>query len=198
MSNRVVLATANPGKLRELAELLAPSGIEVVAQAHYQVAPVSETGATFVENALHKARQASAASGLAAIADDSGLVVDALDGRPGVHSARFAGPHASDRQNLERLLDCLRGVPELERGAHFVCVVVHLRGHDDPRPIVCDGSWSGRILRVPRGEHGFGYDPVFGPDDAEGSAAELEPAVKNRLSHRAAALRQLVRRLTGG
>ena len=191
-AGRVVLATTNAGKQRELASLLAPSGIELVALSDFPAEPVCETGETFVENALLKARSACFASGLPTIADDSGLVVDALDGRPGVRSARYAGPGASDQQNVEKLLACMQEVPDALRGARFVCVVVHLRHAHDPYPVIRQGVWAGHIARARRGAHGFGYDPVFLPDDADGSAAELSAAEKNRLSHRGAALRALV------
>lgn len=194
-AGRVVLATTNAGKQRELASLLAPSGIELVALSDFPAEPVCETGETFVENALLKARSACLASGLPTIADDSGLVVDALDGRPGVRSARYAGPGASDQQNVGKLLACMQEVPDALRGARFVCVVVHLRHAHDPYPVICQGVWAGQIARLPRGAHGFGYDPVFLPDNSHRSAAELSAAEKNRLSHRGTALRALVQSL---
>lgn len=192
---RVVLASANPGKLRELARLLAPAGFEVVAQSAFGVTPVEESGATFVENALLKARAASAAGGAAAIADDSGLTVDALGGAPGVRSARLAGEGASDADNVRALLSLMEDMEEERRGARFVCVVVRLRSPDDPLPVICQGAWRGRILREPRGTRGFGYDPIFRPCAHRTSVAELSPETKNASSHRARALRELLERI---
>ena len=195
---RVVLASANPGKLRELAGLLEPAGFEVVAQSEFGVTPVPESGATFVENALLKARAASAAGGAAAIADDSGLSVDALGGAPGVRSARLSGEAASDADNVRTLLSLMEDVEEERRGASFVCVVVYLRGPGDPLPVICQGSWRGRILRAPRGTRGFGYDPIFRPCEYRTSVAELPPETKNASSHRARALRQLLEQVAPG
>ena len=192
---RVVLASANPGKLRELARLLAPAGFEVVAQSEFGVAPVEESGATFVENALLKARAASAAGAAAAIADDSGLVVDALGGAPGVRSARLAGDGASDADNVRALLSLMEDVEEERRGASFVCVVVRLRSPGDPLPVICQGAWRGRILREARGTRGFGYDPLFRPRGHRTSVAELSPEAKDASSHRARALRALLERI---
>lgn len=194
---RVVLASGNPGKLRELEALLAGTGLEAVAQSAFAVPAVDETGATFVENALIKARNAAAASGLPAIADDSGLVVDALGGAPGVRTARFAGPGAGDAENVAALLDALRGVPPGSRTARFVSVVVYLRAPADPTPIVCEADWPGRILEAARGAGGFGYDPVFEVPGRGVSAAELPAAVKNALSHRGRAMAALAERLRG-
>ena len=194
---RLVLATGNPGKLRELQALLEGSGIEVCPQSDFGVPEVAETGLSFVENALIKARNAARHSGLPAIADDSGLEVDALDGAPGIYSARYAGPDASDRDNLEKLLDALRDVPEPQRGARFQCLMVYLRHAEDPTPVICQGTWEGRILTRPQGEGGFGYDPVFLVPDQGCSSAQLPAEVKNRLSHRGRALRALVAQLTG-
>lgn len=194
---RVVLASNNAGKAREIEALLKPQGIEVVPQSLLGVAEIEETGLSFVENALLKARNAARASGLPAIADDSGLEVDALNGAPGIYSARYAGPGASDRDNVDKLLHALRGAPPTARGARFQCVIVHLRHALDPTPLVCHGTWEGRILEAPRGANGFGYDPVFYVPAHDCSAAEIEPETKNRLSHRAQALRCLVARLKG-
>jgi XTP/dITP diphosphohydrolase len=186
-----VLATSNRGKLRELQELLADTGLELRRQDELGVTPAAETAATFVENALLKARHASLKTRLPAIADDSGLAVHALDGAPGVHSARFAGPGCSDRDNVRRLLTLLDGVPEARRTARFHCVVVALRGPADPAPLIASGTWSGRIAATPAGAGGFGYDPVFIGDALAATAAELSPRDKRAVSHRGQALRAL-------
>ena len=191
----VVLASSNPGKLAELRARLEPAGLHVVAQDAFGVEPPEETGLTFVENALIKARAACAATGLPALADDSGIVVDALGGAPGVRSARYAGPGASDGDNVARLLEALRGVAPAERGAAFVCAIVWLRHARDPCPIVCEGVWEGRVLDAPRGDGGFGYDPVFFVEALGRTAAELSFAEKNAVSHRGQALAQLLDRL---
>jgi XTP/dITP diphosphohydrolase len=193
----VVLASNNAGKLREFAELLQGVDFEVLPQARFAVAEVEETGVTFVENALLKARHASALSGLPAMADDSGLEVDALRGAPGVRSARYAGPRATDRENIEKLLDALAGVPDDRRTGRFQCIICYLRHAADPTPVICQGTWDGRILPAPRGRHGFGYDPVFLARGVDCSAAELPLDIKNRVSHRARALRALLERLRG-
>jgi len=190
--SRAVLASANPGKLRELAALLAPSGFELLSQTALGIDSVAETGSTFLENALIKARHAAAAAQLPALADDSGIEVDALGGRPGVLSARFAGEGASDAANLAHLLGELAGVPEARRTARYRCVVVWVRSADDPAPLTGSGTWEGRIALAPRGSGGFGYDPVFIPEGERRTAAELSSEDKNRLSHRAQALRALV------
>ena len=189
---RVVLATANPGKVRELAALLAGSGIEFLPQSDFGVDAVDETGATFLENALLKARHAARATGLPAIADDSGLAVDALGGAPGVYSARYAGEGASDADNVAKLLHALKDVPTPARTAQFHCAMVYVARADDAAPIVCEGVWQGAILTAARGGNGFGYDPVFLVPTHSMSAAELDAETKNRLSHRGRALRQLV------
>ncbi len=195
---RVVLASSNPGKLAELSALLEPAGLCVVSQDVFGVEPPEETGFTFVENALIKARAVCAATGLPALADDSGVVVDALEGAPGVHSARYAGGGASDADNVAKLLEALEGVAPPERGAAFVCAIVYLRHARDPCPIVCEGIWEGRILDAPRGAGGFGYDPVFFIETLGRSAAELSRAEKNAVSHRGQALAQLLDRLARG
>ncbi|NGP52388.1 RdgB/HAM1 family non-canonical purine NTP pyrophosphatase [Thioalkalivibrio sp. XN8] len=195
MSRRVVLATGNAGKVREIAAVLAPAGLQIVAQADFGLQSADETGATFIENALLKARHAAAGSGLPAIADDSGLVVDALDGAPGIHSARYAGA-GGDAANVAKLLAALDGVPAAQRTARFVCVAVYLRHPADPLPLVCQGCWEGRIGPAPRGAGGFGYDPVFLPLGDARTAAELAPAEKNAASHRGRAFAEL-RRLLG-
>jgi XTP/dITP diphosphohydrolase len=192
---RVVLASGNAGKLRELAALLAPRGLELVPQNALGVEAVEETGNTFLANALLKARHAAGVSGLAALADDSGIEVDALGGRPGVRSARYAGEGASDRANLEKLLDALREVPEEGRRARYRCVIAFVRGATDPDPIITEGTWEGSILRSPRGSGGFGYDPIFLPLGLQRSAAELESTEKDERSHRGQALRALMHRL---
>ena len=187
---RWVLATGNRGKLAELSSLFREAGLdlELVSQADLGIDAAPEEGVTFLENALAKARHAARASGLPAIADDSGLCVDALGGAPGVRSARYAGESAEDRANVAKLLDALRSVPEHERGARFYCVLVALGSADDPSPVIASGEWRGRIAARPRGCGGFGYDPVF-VDLATGlTAAELSPAAKNLVSHRGRAL----------
>jgi XTP/dITP diphosphohydrolase len=192
---RVVLASANAGKLRELTALLTPLGLELVAQAALGIESPPETGATFLSNALIKARHAARASGLPALADDSGIEVDALGGQPGVRSARFAGEDASDADNLAKLLGELHGVPVDRRGARYRCCVVFMRGPDDEQPLIADGTWEGRILTECRGSGGFGYDPVFVPTGLASTAAELAADVKNALSHRGQALRSLAAQL---
>lgn len=189
---RWVVATGNAGKLAEIRALLADLPLELVTQTELGVPPADESALTFVENALIKARHAARGTGLPVIADDSGLAVDALDGLPGVRSARFAGPGADDRANVERLLAALDGVPPERRGARFHCVAVALDGPDDPAPTIATGSWSGRIALAPAGADGFGYDPVFFVPDRGCTAAELPPEVKNAISHRAAAFRRLL------
>lgn len=185
---RVVLATGNAGKLRELRDLLRPLEIDVVAQSTLGVQPPPEDGDTFVANALIKARHAATLTGLAAIADDSGLEVDALAGAPGVWSARFAGPDATDERNNDLLLRRLAGVPDARRTARYRCAMVYVRSGDDPAPIVREASWDGCIASEPRGAGGFGYDPLFIPRGERRTAAEMSPDEKNRVSHRALAL----------
>ncbi|MBR9812738.1 RdgB/HAM1 family non-canonical purine NTP pyrophosphatase [bacterium] len=189
----IVLATGNHGKLAEMQAMLGPLGLDVVPQSDFDFEQPPETGSSFVENALIKARSASAASGLPAIADDSGLAVDALGGAPGVHSARYAGRHGDDAANNAKLLAALDG--EANRGAQFICLCVMLRHPDDPIPLIAQGIWRGQILVAPRGDGGFGYDPLFLPDGCAVSSAELEPADKNRMSHRGQAVAMLVERL---
>jgi XTP/dITP diphosphohydrolase len=189
---RIVLATSNPGKVREIGELLSGLDMHVISQQELGVVDAEETGLTFVENAILKARNAAKHTGLPAIADDSGLEVDALGGEPGVHSARYAGVQASDAENVQKLIDQLTGVEEDRRLARFHCLMVFMRHANDPTPLICDGVWEGRILPSPRGESGFGYDPVFYVPDQHCSAAELPAGEKNRLSHRGQALRKLL------
>lgn len=192
MSKRVILASSNPGKLKEFNALLSGLDIEVVPQSDYQVPEAEETGLTFVENALLKARQAARHTSLPALADDSGLEVDALNGAPGIYSARYAGAGAGDEQNLRKLLADLQGLPEEQRGARFQCLLVYLRHEFDPTPLICQGTWEGRILTAPQGKNGFGYDPVFFVPTHGCASAELPPEVKNTLSHRGQALRALL------
>lgn len=188
---KLVFASSNPGKLAELRELLAGSGIEAHAQSEFGIGDVEETGLSFIENALLKARHAARISGLPALGDDSGLCVDALGGAPGLYSARYAGAHGDADANIDKLLAALVDVPDERRGAHFHAVLALLRRPDDPQPIITEGSWHGRILRARRGDGGFGYDPVFFDAELGKSAAELEPALKNRISHRGRALAAL-------
>jgi XTP/dITP diphosphohydrolase len=194
MHRRVVLATGNAGKVREFAELFAPHAIEVVPQSDFGVPDVAETGLTFVENALIKARNAAAHTGLPAIADDSGLEVDHLNGAPGIYSARYAGDGGSAANNA-KLVEALAGVPEAQRSARFQCLLVYLRHADDPTPVICQGTWEGRILETPQGGQGFGYDPLFYVPGEGCSAAELPAGRKNALSHRGQALACLLRAL---
>jgi len=192
---RLVAATANRGKLAEIRELLAPLKLEVVAQGEFDIKPAAETGLTFVENAVLKARHAAFESGLPALADDSGLEVDALGGAPGIYSARYAGEHARDADNVVKLLDALRAIPESLRTARFHCVIALLGHANDPAPIICEGRWQGRIALQPAGTGGFGYDPVFFIPELGCTAADLSAAEKNRLSHRGQALAALRARL---
>lgn len=194
----IVLASNNPGKVREFAQLLAGLQREVRPQSEFGVPEAEETGLTFVENALLKARNAAHHAGLPALADDSGLEVDALDGAPGIYSARYAGSGAGDRANLEKLLVDMKHVPETGRGARFQCVLVYLRHALDPTPLICQGTWEGRILHAPQGTQGFGYDPIFYVLSHACSSAELAPEIKNQLSHRGLALRKLVAALATG
>jgi XTP/dITP diphosphohydrolase len=194
---RVVLATGNLHKFGELSALLAPGGIELLSQSALGVSSIAETGRTFVENSLLKARHAAAQTGLPAIADDSGIEVEALGGRPGVASARYAGSHASDEDNLRKLEQELAWVPDERRGARYVCAMVYVNCATDSSPIVCERSWSGRIGRERRGHHGFGYDPIFVVPALGLTAAEIDPARKNELSHRGQALRALLVALNG-
>ncbi len=191
----LVLASGNAGKLKELQAMLGDLPLQIVAQGELGVSDVPETGLTFVENALIKARHASAVTGLPALADDSGLIVDALDGAPGLYSARYAGSPTNDAANNAKLLDALREVPADRRTARFYAVIVLLRHANDPQPLICEGSWEGVILDATRGSNGFGYNPVF-LDPTHGlTAAEMDPAQKNAISHRALALQLLKQKL---
>lgn len=189
---KVVLATGNPGKVRELADLLAAFGLDIVAQTELGVESAEETGLTFIENAILKARHAAQITGLPAIADDSGLAVDALGGAPGIYSARYAGLDASDQQNLEKLLVALENVPDGQRQAQFHCVLVYVRHAADPTPLVFHGSWAGEITRAAAGEGGFGYDPIFYVPELGKTAGELAKDEKRAVSHRGKALTLLL------
>ncbi len=193
---KIVLASNNAGKVREINQLLLDQQIEVIAQKEFSIEDIEETGLTFVENAILKARHAAKESGLAAIADDSGLEVDALKGAPGIYSARFAGTDCNDQDNNLKLLESLKDIPEQERTARFQCVMVYMRHGNDPTPIICQGTWEGRILQAPSGENGFGYDPLFFVPQQNCSSAELAPETKNLLSHRGQALRKLLAALS--
>lgn len=189
---KVVLATGNPGKARELGAMLEGLAMQIVPQSELGVREAPETGLTFIENAILKARNAAEHTNLPAIADDSGLEVDALGGAPGIHSARYAGEKSDDQTNLEKLLQAMQDVPDLGRSARFRCVIVYLKHATDPAPLVAEGVWEGSILRAPKGTNGFGYDPVFWVPEKGCTSAELPPDVKNRLSHRGQALARLV------
>lgn len=194
----LVLASNNPGKVREFNALLSDVRIEVVPQSNFGVPEADETGLSFVENAILKARNAARHTGLPAIADDSGIEVDALHGAPGIYSARYAGVGAGDEANLQKLLANLNDVPEAQRGARFQCLMVYMRHAADPTPLILQGTWEGRILFEPRGDNGFGYDPVFFVPSHNCSSAQLTSAVKNSLSHRGQAVRKLVDALREG
>lgn len=189
----IVLATGNKGKVKELSQLLAEQQITIVPQSDFNVPDVPETGTTFIENAIIKARHAAKITGLPAIADDSGLEVDALSGAPGIYSARFSGEHATDASNNEKLLAELINVPKEKRTARFHCVLAYLRHADDPTPIICHGVWEGEILTVAQGEQGFGYDPLFWLADLQQTSAQLSRDIKNKISHRGKALAQLIK-----
>lgn len=191
----VVLATGNQGKVKELSSLLAEHAIEIVPQSNFNVPEVPETGTTFVENAIIKARHAAKLTGLPAIADDSGLEVDALNGEPGVYSARYAGENANDDDNMNKLLNALKDTPAAEKSARFHCVLVYMQHADDPTPIICHGVWEGSIITEKLGEQGFGYDPIFWQEDLQLSSAQLPRDIKNKLSHRGKALAILVKEL---
>ncbi len=192
---KLVLASSNPGKLRELSALLKDSDYQIIPQADFNVPEVAETGTTFVENAIIKARHAAQYTDCPAVADDSGIVVDALNGEPGVYSARFAGNNASDDANNALLVEKLRSIPEAKRSAHYQAVFVYMRNAADPSPIICEGSWEGRIVLEAKGSGGFGYDPYFYLPEYGCTSAELSADEKNRISHRGQALRLLLERL---
>ena len=191
----LVLATGNRGKLAEMQALLAPLGLDVKAQSEFGVEPPAETGLSFIENAILKARHAARVTGLPALADDSGLEVDALDGAPGIYSARYAGDDSDDAANNRKLLHALAGSGTEDRRARFRCTIALVRHANDPMPTVVSGTWEGRILEAPRGKNGFGYDPLFLPEGLERTSAELDKTEKNRLSHRGQALNALVQAL---
>jgi XTP/dITP diphosphohydrolase len=192
---KLVLASSNTGKLEELRQLLAGAGIELIAQSELGIADADETGMTFIENALLKARHAAAISGLPALADDSGICVDALGGAPGIHSARYAGGHGNADANIDKLLHALRDVADESRGAHFQCVLVLLRHANDPQPLIAEGQWRGRILHERLGSGGHGYDPVFFDREHGLSAAQMPVELKNAVSHRGKALAVLRERI---
>ena len=194
--SKIILASGNAGKVREINILLAEHGIEVIPQTEFDVPEAVEDGLTFVENALKKARHAAKLTGLPAIADDSGIEVDALDKRPGIYSARYSGEGATDTKNYEKMLAELEGVAEEKRTARYWCVMVYMESENDPTPIITQGSLEGRILTSPQGEGGFGYDPIFWLPEQQCTAAELSMAEKNKISHRAIALNALAKRLT--
>jgi len=192
---KFVLASNNKGKAREISQLLADLDIEVVAQSEFNVPEIEETGLTFVENALLKARNAAQHTGLPAIADDSGIEVDALNGAPGIYSARYAGVGASDEQNLQKLIREINAQPDASRAARFQCLMVLMRHAMDPTPLICQGTWEGRITDTPQGDNGFGYDPVFYVPEEKCTAAQLPPERKNAMSHRGKALKCLLAQL---
>jgi XTP/dITP diphosphohydrolase len=186
----IVLASSNPGKMAEIKKLLADFPINLIAQSEFDIPDIEETGLTFIENAILKARHASKISGLPALADDSGLTIDALDDRPGVFSARYAGENATDQDRIQKVLAEMND-PDLERNACFHCVICLIEHANDPAPLICHGMWEGEIMLEPKGEHGFGYDPIFRVPTHGMSAAELAPDVKNQISHRGQAMQQL-------
>ncbi|MGX9419264.1 XTP/dITP diphosphatase [Vibrio sp. RC27] len=188
---KIVLATGNQGKVREMADLLNDFGFDVVAQSEFNVSDVEETGTTFVENAIIKARHAAKETGLPAIADDSGLEVDYLNGAPGIYSARYSGENATDQTNIDKLLAEMKSAPETQRTARFHCVLVLMRHENDPTPLICHGQWEGKILETQSGSNGFGYDPIFFVPEENCASAELEPTRKKQLSHRGKALDKL-------
>lgn len=192
MGSTIVLATANPGKVKELSGPLGALGYQIVTQSQWEIQPIAETGQTFIENALLKARHCAQQSGLPALADDSGLVVEALQGAPGLYSARYAGEEASEADNRHKLLEQLQQVPAAQRTAHFYCVIVYLRYADDPTPLISQARWQGAIALHPSGNQGFGYDPLFYLPDRHCTAAALSREQKFQLSHRGQALRQLL------
>ncbi len=193
---KLVLASGNPGKLRELSALLDKSQYKLILQSEFNVPEVAESGTTFVENAIIKARHAAEHTGHAALADDSGIVVDALNGEPGVYSARFSGSHASDESNNALLVEKLGSIPEAQRSARYQAVIVYMRNATDPSPIICEGSWEGIIMLEAKGSGGFGYDPYFYLPDYGCTSAELSADEKNRVSHRGQALRLLLEKLS--
>lgn len=194
----IILASNNQGKLKEFQALFSPLEISIKPQRELGVEDADETGLSFVENAIIKARHACAATGMPAISDDSGLEVDALQGAPGIYSARFSGPNATDQSNNELLLEKLQGLSDAERSARFHCVLVYMRHEKDPTPMICHASWEGRILNAPQGEQGFGYDPLFWLEEQQCSSAELDRSLKNKISHRGQALALLMKAMEAG
>ena len=193
--NKIVFASGNAGKVREIAQLLDGLDINVLPQSEFDVPEIEETGLTFLENSILKARNAAQHTGLPSIADDSGIAVDVLQGHPGIYSARFAGLGASDEDNLLKLIDMIKPFPEEQRSARFICSMVYLRHKDDPVPVIAQGVWEGQLVTEPKGENGFGYDPVFYVESQQCTSAELPPEIKNKLSHRGQALMQLLDKL---
>lgn len=192
MINKIVLASGNKGKLREFNQVLGQMDVEVLPQSEFNVSDADETGLSFVENAILKARHAAQVTGLPALADDSGLEVDALQGAPGIYSSRFAGAGASDAENNTKLLEQLKDLPAEKRGARFRCLLVFMRHANDPTPLICQGTWEGQILTEARGDNGFGYDPLFLVPELDKASAQLPPEQKNTLSHRGQAVAQLI------
>lgn len=197
MTKTVILASGNPGKLREFNILLQQVGFNVKPQSEFDVSNVEETGLSFIENAIIKARHACANTGHPAIADDSGIEVDALQGAPGIYSARYSGEGANDQTNNQKLLDALKDVPEKQRTARYQCLLVFMQHENDPTPIIAQGSWEGRILEKPMGDGGFGYDPIFWVPTHNCSSAQMSKEEKNRISHRAIAMQSLMQKIRG-
>lgn len=193
---KIIIASHNQGKIKELSALLAPKGIELIAQASLAVSDIPETGLTFVENALLKARHASKATNLPALADDSGLIVPYLNGAPGLKTARFAGEKASSQDNIAKLLSMLRAAQEHERQAYFYCLIVYMRHWQDPAPIIAEGKWHGYIAKEPQGQEGFGYDPIFYLPEKQQTSAELPFEIKNKISHRGQAIQSFINQIT--
>lgn len=192
---KIVLATNNQGKVNELQTLLANAGFDIIAQSQFNIPDADETGLTFIENALLKARHTAKLTGLPAIADDSGLAVDALDGQPGIYSARYAGEHGNDKSNNQKLLKALQNIPKEKRTAYFYCALVFMRHENDPTPIICLGKWDGLILNEEQGDGGFGYDPLFYVPELGCTAAQLTKEQKSQISHRGQALKQLIAKI---
>ncbi|OCG72310.1 non-canonical purine NTP pyrophosphatase, RdgB/HAM1 family [Gilliamella sp. Occ3-1] len=192
---KIVLATNNQGKVNELQTLLANAGFDIIAQSQFNVPDADETGLTFIENALLKARHTAKLTGLPAIADDSGLAVDALGGKPGIYSARYAGEHCNDKSNNQKLLKALQNIPKEKRTAYFYCALVFMRHENDPTPIICLGKWDGLILNEEQGDGGFGYDPLFYVPELDCTAAQLTKEQKSQISHRGQALKQLIAKI---
>ncbi|MCO6557453.1 MAG: XTP/dITP diphosphatase [Gilliamella sp.] len=192
---KIVLATNNQGKVNELQTLLANAGFDIIAQSQFNIPDADETGLTFIENALLKARHTAKLTGLSAIADDSGLAVDALNGQPGIYSARYAGEHGNDKSNNQKLLKALQNIPKEKRTAYFYCALVFMRHENDPTPIICLGKWDGLILNEEQGDGGFGYDPLFYVPELGCTAAQLTKEQKSQISHRGQALKQLIEKI---